>query len=98
MPDGLYRLLGFQFACPVRIGRSSSGCFQVSSRTAQRVRVSVIDALGRRTQLLLDATMAAEEVRVLQLDSEQFPAGTSVVWVEASGVSDRIVQRIVLLR
>ena len=77
---------------------SAAAAVQVSSRTAQRVRVSVIDALGRRTQLLLDATMAAEEVRVLQLDSDQFPAGTSVVWVEASGESDRIVQRIVLLR
>jgi len=71
---------------------------RVRSTTAQRVRVSVVDALGRRTVLMLDSDMLANEERVFVLDQSLLPQGTTVAWVEAQGNTERCVRQLVLVR
>lgn len=71
---------------------------QVMSVVAQHVRLTVVDAMGRRTALLLDEDLPANGVRTVVLDRGQLPGGTTACWVEAQGDFGREVQRVVLVR
>ncbi|MEZ4739319.1 MAG: hypothetical protein R2818_08155 [Flavobacteriales bacterium] len=71
---------------------------RVRSTTAQRVRITVVDALGRRSHVLMDADMSAGEERIIPLDVQQIPVGTSVAWVEAMGRNSRRMHPVMLMR
>ena len=71
---------------------------QVTSVVAQHVRLTVVDATGRRTALLLDEDLPANGVRTVVLDRGQLPSGTTACWVEAQGDFGREIQRVVLVR
>lgn len=71
---------------------------RVHSAVDQRVRVRVVDAMGRALYLLLDADLSAGEDRILPLDPHLLPQGTTVAWIEARGGSERQVHRLVLVR
>lgn len=76
---------------------SSNASVTVHSRIQQRVRVSLVDALGRRSTVLLDTDLAADEQRTMAILPGDLPHGLRFCWVEAVGDNDRQVQRVVVL-
>ncbi len=76
----------------------SEATVQLRSRIQQHVRLRVVDALGRELEVLLDAELSAQEERFITVDAARLPQGTSMVWIEARGSSDRVSQRLVLVR
>lgn len=70
----------------------------LSSSTDQRVRVHVLDALGRQLLVLSEATLFAHTPVTLLLDDRAIPSDLSVVWVEVRGDQERIARAVVLQR
>ena len=77
---------------------SDRATVRVRTTVAQRVNVSVVDALGRRSVVLLDTDMAAGEERTVTLDPSVLPGATASGWLEAQGSTGRQVHRFTLLR
>lgn len=76
---------------------SSGAAVSIHSGIAQRVSVTVVDALGRRSTLLLDADLAAQETRDLMILPAHLPQGARFCWVEATSANERRVQRVVVM-
>ncbi len=64
----------------------------------QRVRVRVLDALGRQLALLWDAAVLANTPMTMLLDDRDLANDLSVVWVEVQGDRGRIAQAVLLQR
>ena len=61
---------------------SSASTLEVSVATAQHVRVTVIDALGREALVAFDSEMGAGRTARVRLDGADLPAGMYVVLVQ----------------
>lgn len=62
----------------------------VRSGLDQRVRVRVIDALGRVHDTLLEGNMNTNETRTLPLAAGQLPSDASLVLIEVTGANERL--------
>lgn len=70
----------------------------VTSTTDQRVRVRVVDAMGRQLLVLMDAAIPANEPVTMLLNDQAIPTGISVVWVDVQGDTDHIARAVVIER
>ncbi|MBL7951667.1 MAG: hypothetical protein JNM62_08100 [Flavobacteriales bacterium] len=77
---------------------SDQAWLTIASDTDQRVRVRVLDAMGRQLLLLSEATISANTPMTLLLDDRGIPNDLSLVWVEVRGERERIAQAVVLER
>ena len=77
---------------------SSSSTLRVVSLQGQHVVVRALDPMGRVIKVLLDADMATNEDRMIQVDEGIFPQGTTALWIESRGKSERRVQPLMLER
>ncbi|MEL6443031.1 MAG: T9SS type A sorting domain-containing protein [Bacteroidota bacterium] len=70
--------------------------FSLAVAQEQPVEVAVFDALGRRVATLFDATLPADQARVLTLDAADLPSGLYIVRAQGTTFSD--VRRVTLAR
>jgi uncharacterized protein len=71
---------------------------RVRSNADQRVQVNLVDPMGRRMVVLMDADMANGEERTFWLDQKGVPTNASVVWLEAISNGERTARQIILVR
>jgi hypothetical protein len=70
---------------------------RVRSHADQRVQLNLVDAMGRRMVVLLNADMKNGEERTFWLDQKDAPTNASVMWLEAISTGGRQARQIVLV-
>lgn len=70
----------------------------LSSGTDQRVRVRVLDALGRELMVLMDAFITSDVPVTMLLQDGALLNGPDLVWVEVRGENERIARAVLLQR
>ncbi len=70
----------------------------VSSASAQVVRVTVVDAMGRTQRSLMEAPMAAGSSSRLGLTIDELAGNANFVWIRAQGDGTRATEQLMMLR
>jgi hypothetical protein len=77
---------------------AEAASIRVRSNAEQRVQLNLVDAMGRRMTVLMNADMANGEERTFWLDQKDAPTNASVMWLEAISNGERTARQIVLVR